>query len=82
MAPVDYDQVSKHLADLRLQVNALTIAAKDASLSHMLAQTRRTMHIATVVIALALVSSASIKACSDARVDSFEHRLDVLERAK
>lgn len=82
MAPKEIDEVAKKLADVRLQVHALQAATKDASLPETLKQTRRTIHWSAAAIAVALIVSSCIKACTDARVHDFDHRLEVLERGK
>lgn len=72
-------QVAHQLADLRLQVNALEVAAKNGSLPEMLKQTRRTISVSAAVVALALIISSTFRACSDRRTNALERRIEALE---
>jgi hypothetical protein len=80
MTEQDVGQVARQLADLRLQVSALEVAAKAGSLPEMLKQTRRTIFWSAGVVALALIVSSSVRACDDSRVRALEHRIEQLER--
>lgn len=73
-------QLVRQLADLRLQVNALEVAAKNGSLPEMLKQTRRTIMWSAVIVAVGLIVSSTFRACSDSRVNALEHRIETLER--
>jgi hypothetical protein len=75
------NQVAKQLADLRLQVNALEVVAKNGSLPEMLKQTRRTILASAVLVVAALIGSSVIRSCQDAKVRSLEQRIDQLEHA-
>ena len=79
MAPTEVDQVARGLADLRLQVNALEVVAKSASLPETIAQARKTVRWSAVIVAVALVVSSLIKLWGDERVRSLEKRIEVLE---
>jgi hypothetical protein len=79
VAPLEVDQVARGLADLRLQVNALEIVAKAASLPETVAQARRTVRWSAFVVAIALVLSSIIRYYGDRHVDAFEKRLEHLE---
>jgi hypothetical protein len=80
MTDQDVSAVVRQLADLRLQVNALEVAAKNGSLPEMLKQTRRTILWSAVAVAIALIVSSTFRACSDSRVQALEHRIETLER--
>lgn len=69
----------RQLADLRMQVNALEVTAKNGSLPEMLKQTRRTIMWSAVLVAAALIISSTFRACSDHRVNALEHRIEALE---
>ena len=80
-------QVERHVADLRLKVNALEVAAKNGSLPGELTQTRRTVHVSAALVALALLVSSLIRTRDDPRVSALlqdvqrlERRLEALER--
>ena len=79
MTEPDVAQIAKHLADLRLQVNALEVAAKSASLPETLQQMRHTIWWTAVVVAAALLASAGIRYWEDSRVRALEERVEVLE---
>jgi len=74
-------QFTKQMADLRMQVNALEVSAKNGSLPEMLKQTRRTISLSAILVAVALIASSFVRACDDTRVKSLEHRIESLERA-
>ncbi len=82
MTEPDVPQIAKHLADLRLQVNALETAAKNASLPETLQQVRRTIWWTSVIIAAALLVSAGIRYWEDSRIRTLENRIEVLEHRK
>lgn len=73
-------QVAQQVADLRLQVSALEVAAKNGSLPEMLKQTRRTITWSAILVAAALIISSAFRACSDARVSALERRIETLEK--
>ncbi len=74
------EQVARQIADLRLQVNALEVAAKNGSLPEMLRQTRRTILWSALFVGIALVASSFIRAQGeDAKVRSLEQRVEQLE---
>lgn len=82
MAPADVDQVSRNLADLKLQVNALETVAKNASLPETVAQARKTVRWSAIIVAVALIVSSLIKFWGDERVRSLEKRIEQLEVAR
>jgi hypothetical protein len=82
MAPADVDQVSRSLADLKLQVNALETVAKNASLPETVAQARKTVRWSAIIVAVALIVSSLIKFWGDERVRSLEKRIEQLEVAR
>lgn len=79
MTDQDVSQVARQLADLRMQVNALEVTAKNGSLPEMLKQTRRTIMWSAAVVAAALIISSTFRACTDQRVNALEHRIEALE---
>ncbi len=79
MTDQDVSQVARQLADLRMQVNALEVAAKNGSLPEMLKQTRRSILGSAALLALALIVSSTFRACTDSRVSALEHRIEALE---
>lgn len=72
-------QVAKQLADLRLQVNALEVVAKNGSLPDMLKQLKRTVKWSAFLVAAALIVSAVIHVWGDQRVKILEQRIEQLE---
>lgn len=80
MTDQDVARVVQQLADLRLQVNALEVAAKNGTLPEMLKQTRRTITWSALVVAAALIVSSAFRACSDSRVSALERRIEALEK--
>lgn len=82
MTPIDIDQVARTLANLRLQVGALETVAKAASLSEAIAAARRTVQRAAAIVAVALVASSLIRACSDTRAQTLERRIRHLETTR
>ncbi len=75
-------QVAKQLADLRLQVNALQIVAKNGSLPEMLKQTRRTIWLSALLVAVALLVSGYLHMRGDSRTRALEQRIERLEHDK
>lgn len=80
MAEMDVTRVVRDIADLRIQVNALEVAAKNESLPASMKETRVTMRWSAVIIAAALVVSSVLKYCGDSRVDRLEKRVEALEK--
>jgi len=74
-------QVTRQVADLRMQVAALETTTKNASLPEMLKQTRRTIFWSALLVAIALVASSVVRVCSDSKVKALEDRIQQLERA-
>lgn len=72
-------QLVKQLADLRLQVNALEIVAKDGSISEMLRQTRRTIFWSAALVFIALLGSSGVRLWQVARTHAIEQRIEQLE---
>lgn len=72
-------QVAKQLADLRLQVNALEVVAKNGSLPEMLRQTRRTIFFSALLVAVALLASGFMHVWGDAQTRSLRQRVEQLE---
>ena len=79
MTEQDVAVVARQLADLRMQVNALEVTAKHASLPEMLRQTRRTIMWSAALVAVALIISSAFRACEDSHVNALEHRIEALE---
>ena len=75
-------QVAQQLADLRLQVNALEVVAKNGSLPEMLKQTRRTILLSAILVAAALLASGGMRVMGDSKVDALQHRIEQLEHAR
>lgn len=74
-------QVIRQLADVRMQVNALEVTTKNASLPEMLKQTRRTIFWSALLVAIALVVSSLVRVCNDSKAKALEDRIQQLERA-
>lgn len=73
-------QIAKQLADLRLQVNALEVVAKNGSLPEMLGQTRRTILFSALLVAAALLALGVMYIWGNARVRDLQERIEHLER--
>lgn len=81
MAPTDLDRVAKNVADLRMQVSALEVVTKNASLSSTLQQVRVTVRWCAVLVSIALVASAVIRSCGDdLALQRLGRRVDAIER--
>jgi hypothetical protein len=75
-------QVTRQVADLRMQVAALETTTKNASLPEMLKQTRRTIFWSALLVAIALVVSSMVRVCSESKTKALEERIQQLERAR
>ena len=71
--------MSRGLADLKLQVNARETVAKNVSLPETIAQARRTVRWSAIIVALARVVSSLVRCYGDARAQSLEKRVELLE---
>lgn len=80
MPGIDATRVARDIADLRIQVNALEVAAKPESLPVLLRETRSTVRWSAAVIAIALVVSSLVKYCNDNRVEHLEKCIEALEK--
>lgn len=79
MTENDVSQIVRHIADLRMQVSALQVAAKNESLPESVKQTRMTIRWSALLIAAALIASSLLKYCGDERVHNLERRVEALE---
>jgi hypothetical protein len=80
MAEMDVTRVVRDIADLRIQVNALEMTAKNEALPASMKEIRVTMRWSAIVIAAALVVSSILKYCADSRVARLEKRVEALEK--
>jgi hypothetical protein len=67
------------LANLRLEVSALSSKMNVASLPAQLKSVRRTIQWSAAGIAVALVLSGVLHTCGTAKIEKLEQRLDKLE---
>lgn len=80
MPDLDVPRVVRDIANLRMQVNALEVTARNESLPTSMKETRSTMRWSAAVIAVALVLSSAVKFCGDSQVQRLEKRVEVLEK--
>lgn len=81
MSPLsEDDRLARGLADLRLQVNALQVVAKTGSLPETIAKARKTVWRSAILLAAALIVSATIKVVFNDRLQLLEKRVEQLER--
>jgi len=81
MAPEqDTDPRARDLANLRLEVNALSSKINTADLPAALAGVRRTIIWAAVAIAVALIVSGLFHLIGNSRVEQLERRVEQLEK--
>lgn len=80
MRDTEETRLVRELADLRMQVSALAVTAKNESLPSTVHAARSTVRWSALVIAVALVTSSLIKACADGRVTRLEDRIEKLEK--
>lgn len=73
--------LEKEVANLRLQLNALEKATREASLPEAIARMRKTVKWSSIVIAVALVVSALISMARDRELRALEERIERLEKA-
>ena len=82
MTESDVARVARQVADLRLQVDALQVIAKSASLPETMNAVRKTIRISAILICCALLVSSVIRAWDDRQVRALEERIEVLERGR
>ena len=75
------DQVSREIANLKLQIDALQKTAQAASLPEAIAKMRGTVRWSAVAIAVALVVSSIVRMVSDSEVRELRTRVERLEKS-
>lgn len=80
MPEMDIAKVAEHIANLRMQVNALEITAKNVSLPETLGKARSTVRWSAIIVSAALLASAAIHVWADKRVERLEKRIETLEK--
>jgi hypothetical protein len=80
MPDLDVPRLVRDIADLRMQVNALTVAAKNESLPASVKEARTTVRWSAIVIATALMASSILRYCADERASYLERRVDLIEK--
>jgi hypothetical protein len=81
MAETDTSRVVRDIADLRMQVHALEVTARNETLPASVKEARSTLRWSAIVIAAALVVSSLLKYCGDGRVERLEKRVEALEKS-
>lgn len=73
-------KMAREVFDLRIQVNALEVLARNTSIPALVKEVRGTIRWSACIIAAALVASSTLKYCADERAARLEKRVEILEK--
>lgn len=75
----DSEARAREIANLRIEVSTLSTRINGASLPQAMAEIRRTVAFAAILVSVALLASSAIHACSTREVRDLRRRVERLE---